>query len=440
MFIFQLATKRLMRSAERLDPGEAPRREELERGTAAGRDVRESIGDAGLLHRGDALAAADDRDRVGLGEKKRERAGAAVERRLLEDAQGPVPEDRLRGIEEALELFERLPADVEGHRVWRDLRDPDGARVLAVVRRARDDEIGGKCYLLPVGAAEVEDLARDGNLVLFEKRAAHRKTDRADEVVGDSAAQEKSVRAARERAQRLDLAGDLRAAEDRRERPRRLEQPRELADLLLEEETRALLEDESGHARHGRVSAVRGAERVIDVDVCQRREPLCKLRVVAFLSRVKAQVLEQKNFTRLERRDELLDIRTHAVVRESDGLLELARKLHGDRCQRQLRLRLAFRFSEMGRTHDPRAPIDRVANGRKRLLDPRGVQHRSFGGGNVEIDAEEQSPALEREVPDGLHRRGSYFCPSSRARFFVRGRRREESLGLRPRDDSQERR
>ena len=40
---------------------------------------------------------------------------------------------------------------------------------------------------------------------------------------------------------RVDLARDLGAAEDRGERPFRLEQPRQLADLLLEEQPRALL-------------------------------------------------------------------------------------------------------------------------------------------------------------------------------------------------------
>ena len=62
-----------MKSRQRLDPGKRSIREELERGAAARRDVREPIGDPGLAHRGDALAASYDRHRIGIGEKERER-------------------------------------------------------------------------------------------------------------------------------------------------------------------------------------------------------------------------------------------------------------------------------------------------------------------------------------------------------------------------------
>src|SRR6266550_3999501 len=144
MFIFQLATKRFitplsfrgakrrgisrevlhfrsgrspsLRSGERLDAGKLSIGEELERGAAARRDVREPIGDPGLAHRGDALAASHDGHRIGIGEKERERAGAPVEGRLLEDAQRTVPEDRARWLEEALELLESLLSDIERHR------------------------------------------------------------------------------------------------------------------------------------------------------------------------------------------------------------------------------------------------------------------------------------------------------------------------------------
>ena len=275
----------------------------------------------------------------------------------------------------------------------------------AVVGRPRDHEVGRKSDLFAVRPAEVEDLARDGDLVLLEKGSSDGETDRPDEVIRDPSSQEQRVGAPGEHAQRVDLAGDFRAPQDRRERALRLEQARELPDLLLEEKARPLLGDEGGHSRHRSVRAVRRAEGVVDVDVGEGREPFRESRIVFFLARVESQVLEEQDLARRESRDELLDLRPDAVFRETDGPRELARHLDRDGRERKLGLRLSFRFSQVRCARDPRAAIDGVTDGRKGLFDPGRVEDLPVGERDVEIDAEEEPLPVEGQVPDRFHRR-----------------------------------
>ena len=125
---------------KRRDAGQLVAGEELERGAAAGRDVAEPVGDAGLVRRRDRLAAADQGEAGAGGERVRHRAGAGVERRLLEDAERAVPEQRAGRRRRRRRTRSRVArADVErqevvGHRVDADRADV-GRRVEASRRR-----------------------------------------------------------------------------------------------------------------------------------------------------------------------------------------------------------------------------------------------------------------------------------------------------------------
>src|SRR5690242_19545898 len=84
LYIFQLAATKGMRMAIRILPeGDDARQlaaaEELERCAAAGRDVRNPIGDAGLRDRGNRIAAADDRRPLHVGDGARDLDGALCE-------------------------------------------------------------------------------------------------------------------------------------------------------------------------------------------------------------------------------------------------------------------------------------------------------------------------------------------------------------------------
>ena len=337
--------------------------QKLQRRSAAGRDVRELVGDAGLLRGLDALAAADD----GHGLRGREeRASARVPRSkggFSKTPIGTVPEDRPRRIEEPLELLERLAARRRApSRPRGSCRSPTVFAPRAVVRRLRDDEVRGQRDRLAGFLAEVEDLARQRDLVLLEEGPADRQADRPHEVVRHAAADEQQVGAAREDAQRVDLAGDLGSAEDRGERALRLEQPRELPDLLLEQKARALLGDELRHADDRGVRAVRGAERVVDVDVGESGEGLRERRVVGLLAGVEAEVLEQQHFAGREGGRPRAPPRARRSRRRSGPAAAGARRTDGDGRERQLGLPLALGFPrcEAQMTRAPRSSASRT--------------------------------------------------------------------------------
>src|SRR5262245_4911261 len=106
---------------QRGDAGQRVARQQFERGPAAGRDVSDLVGQARLLNRGDAVAAADDGGRVILlrsfDDGLRDGAGSLVERRLLEHAHRPVPYDRPRRSDDVAVSLPRSLADVEYHLV-----------------------------------------------------------------------------------------------------------------------------------------------------------------------------------------------------------------------------------------------------------------------------------------------------------------------------------
>ena len=94
----------------------------------------------------------------------------------------------------------------------------------------------------------------------------------------------------------VDLARHLRPADDRDERPLRVpERIAQVVELLLHEEARRRLRHELRDALGRGVGAVRAAERVVDVDVRQRRELLGEGGIVLLLGGVEAQVLEQED-------------------------------------------------------------------------------------------------------------------------------------------------
>ena len=99
------------------------------------------------------------------------------------------------------------------------------------------------------------------------------------------------VGALEERVEDADLVGHLGAADDRHQRPLRLlEDPGERRDLALEQPPRRRRQQVRDRLGRG-VRAVRGAERVVDVDVGERRVALRELLVVLGLPRLVADVL-----------------------------------------------------------------------------------------------------------------------------------------------------
>src|SRR5205814_1787322 len=84
-----------LRVAERGHTGQRSAAEEFERGATACRDVRDAVGDAGVLHRRDRIAAADDRRPLDGSDRAGDRDRAGGKHLDLEDAHRSIPHDCL---------------------------------------------------------------------------------------------------------------------------------------------------------------------------------------------------------------------------------------------------------------------------------------------------------------------------------------------------------
>ena len=138
----------------------------------------------------------------------------------------------------------------------------------------------------------VEQLARGLEVLVLAQRVADRVALGGEEREAHRAADEDRVGALQEGVEHADLVGHLGAADDRHERARRvLEDAGERPHLALEQPpggARQQVRDALGRG----VRAVRGAERVVDVDVGERGVALRELGVVLRLPRLEADVLE----------------------------------------------------------------------------------------------------------------------------------------------------
>ena len=208
----------------------------------------------------------------------------------LERAHRPVPEDRA-GRRDLLrvELGGRR-ADVEAHEALGHV-DVVALDRLGVGGELRAEHVVDRQAQLAAGLLERARRGLDARLLAqrradlvalgLEERVAHRAAD--EDRVGDL----------QEGVDDADLVGDLRAADDRDERPARVrEDPGQRLDLALQQAARGRALDVLDDADRRGVRAVRGAEGVVDVEVREIAEALGQLGVVLRLARLEADVLE----------------------------------------------------------------------------------------------------------------------------------------------------
>ena len=159
---------------ERGDAGEGFAFEELERGAAAGGDVGDAVGDAGLLDCGDGVAAADDGGGVCVGgDGFGDGLGARGEGGHLKDAHGAVPEDGVGAGDFVGEEVDGFGADVEGHKSAGKGPLPLKIWVLASAANlsARTWSMGSR-KLTPLASGFGERVFGDVDLVGFEEGLA----------------------------------------------------------------------------------------------------------------------------------------------------------------------------------------------------------------------------------------------------------------------------
>ena len=149
---------------------------------------------------------------------------------------------------------------------------------------------------------------------------------------------------------------------------RRIEQLAEHLELAAQQ-VAGCSGQELGDADDRGVRAVDGTERVIDVDVRERRERRGERRVVRLLAGMEAQVLEQQHVAIGKRVHGLFGDRSDAVGRELDADAEQLGETRAHRSQAQLAMELALRPAEVRAHDDARAARTQRLDRRQR---PRG--------------------------------------------------------------------
>ena len=286
-----------------------------------------------------------------------------------------------------------LRTDIEAHPVLLDAADwefPDGIPV-----HSRGGEVvGGEDQSVGVG---VEQLARLGNPLRLDERAAGREPLGGREGVGHRAADHDAVGAAQERADHRQLVGNLGAPEDGDEGTGGIsERPTERREFRLHQRTGGRSRKTAGAGVHRGVGAVGGAEGVVHVFVAVGGERGGELGRVPGLPRVEAKVLEEKDFARLEsgRRFHLVTDRRGL---EADRLAEEILKALGDRPQAEGGIRLAGRPTQMGSDNDRGSLAARRVDRGERGADPAVVADRPVLEGGVEIRPQEELPSVQIE-------------------------------------------
>ena len=157
--------------------------------------------------------------------------------------------------------------------------------------------------------------------------------------------------------------------------------------------------------------AVRHAESIIDGNICERSQLLCKYRIVLLFFLVIAQILKEQNLARLQRRSGLLRLRSNAVRSPLDLVPEEFRETSHNWLRRELWLARLRRAAHVTGENDRCAAVQEVANRRdgraytRVVCDVLMLIHR-----HVEIYADEYLFPLDVNITNCLF---VHMCPST---------------------------
>ena len=293
-----------------------------------------------------------------------------------------------------------LGTDVHAHEVVRNVVavDEDGLGSLAELLGA--DVVDGKDDLDALLLRLLEEGLGGVDIVGLEEALADLAAQDTDEGVGHAAADDDRVTGPDEGLEDGDLAGDLAAADDGDEGLGGvLEERSHELDLLLDQEA-GIAGQIVGDTLRGGVGAVGRAEGVVAIDVAVAGKGLGELGVVALLFLVEPDVLQEEDLTRLEGLDLGLDLASDDIGGELDGDAEQLLELLGDGGHGEVGVLLSLRAAEVAHDDEAGTLLEDVLDSGQSRLDPGVVGDDTVLEGNVEVDADQDSLALEVGFPD----------------------------------------
>ena len=363
--------------------------QEFQARSAAGADKGHLTGQPGQVQRLHAVAPADDalgavprgvRHGAGDGE------GSFRKARVLEDTHRTVPQNRSCPGNDLRVGVDRLRTNVHsflgignvGAVVHPRVLDFDDRLALLVepagVDRRADQIVDRQKELHLSRLCLFKGGLGDIDAVRFDQRLADLPAQCQPESVGHGSADENGVRSFQQPVDDLDLVRNLRAAEDHHERTGRMFQfiAEKLQFAFHQEAGRtetATSGDDPGDTFGGRMSAVRGAKRVVHIHIRHLCQLFRELRIVGLLLGVVADVLQQQNVAGLQDFHRLLHLLADAIVHECHGTIDQVGQFLGHRPQRHGGLALAVGTAEVGREDDAGAFLDQQVQGGQGLPD-----------------------------------------------------------------------
>ena len=229
----------------------------------------------------------------------------------------------------------------------------------------------------------LEQAPADVEHVGFVQRLAHVEAQSRKKGIGDAAADDELIHLAQQGFQHRELGRDLGAGDDGQQRPRGFLE-RGLERRQLADQQRAGADDRRvfrDSVRAG-LGAMRGAERVHDIDVAQRRHAPGQFIGILLFALVEAHVLQQHDLAGTD-----FDA-VKPVLLEGHGNAQQLRQALGHRRQGKL-LRVLALFGTPEMRHDEHARFRGQGrlNGGQRGADARIAAHRSALDGHIQIFA-----------------------------------------------------
>ena len=363
----------------------------------------DSFGHPGPVDGGDRVSAPHDGGRGAVRDGPGDGEGAGGEGRNLEYPHRSVPEDGAGGGHRLAVSADGLGADVDPESVADGgVVDADGGVGGVGVEPVGDDMVARQIEPHAVVVRRPLDAADGVGEGVLDQRSAHRAPARLQERVGHGAADEEGVEAGQEVIDDLELARDLGAAEDADERPRgRGEERPEMLELVHHQQPGRGVGNAARHADGRGVGPVRGPEGVVDVGVARGGQGVRERGVVGLFPGVEAQVLEQHDAGGAGLGQRGGHGLADGVGREDHPAVEKLRQALADGQQGKSGIRGAPGAAEM-RPHDEGRPaLEGQPQGREGGADARIVVDDAFADRDVEVDADEEPPAVELDVADG---------------------------------------
>ena len=139
---------------------------------------------------------------------------------------------------------------------------------------------------------------------------------------------------------------------------------------------------------------MRDRERIVDIDVAQRRQLIGEGRIALLLAGVEAQVLQERHAAVLQRVDDGMGKAADAVGGEPHlDAPQRLRQRFADRGEAHRVLRLALGPAEMRQHDDLRTLADQLLERRGRSLDPGRVRDLAVVHRHIEVDPDQDALA-----------------------------------------------